>query len=73
MQLEPEDFIDIVAEENLKVIYKFFQKPSFIRKNPVHVYVAPGSPITYYTISREELTGLNIDFITKRLYIPIIV
>ncbi len=60
--VEPEDFVELIAGKDLTIIQST-SSFGWPRNYTIYTYVAPDSPITYYTKSREELTELHVDII----------
>lgn len=67
IQVEPEDFLDLIAGKDLTIIRRTKGPFGWRREYHIYTYVAIGSSITFYTVSRKELTELQIDFITNNL------
>lgn len=61
--LEPDDFIDLVTGKDL-IIVRGKLALGFGRWR--YIYWALDEPITYATITKEELPGIKVDVVTKK-------
>ncbi|MFX1475698.1 MAG: hypothetical protein ACFFCO_09535 [Promethearchaeota archaeon] len=68
VRVEPQDFLDLIAGKDLTIIHTAY-KPVFQRFLR-HIYVAPDTPITYYTRSKEELAELQVDINAESILSP---
>lgn len=60
--LEPDDFVDMITEKDLMIIRG---KQRLGLRGWKYIYFALDEPLTYYTITKEELSGVKVDIVVK--------
>jgi hypothetical protein len=66
VDLDCEDFVDVVTEKSLQVIQTGYNFGA-IRKKYVFIYMAVDNALAYYTLSEKQLTEIPVAIIAETM------